>query len=64
VDKNDESQKHIIECEELLKRNQEMRGKAMYENLFQANVSDQIHVAKMLMKITKINEEMMKTGEK
>ena len=33
----------------------------MYENLFQANVSEQIHVAKMFIKNMKIKEEMMKT---
>ena len=58
--KNDESQKHIIECKELLKRNQEIREKTIYENLFQANVSEQIHVAKMFIKNMKIKEEMMK----
>ena len=33
----------------------------MNENLFQANVSEQIHVAKRFIKNMKIKEEMMKT---
>ena len=32
----------------------------MNENLFQANVSEQIHIAKMFIKNMKIKEEMMK----
>ena len=32
----------------------------MYENLFQANLGEQIHVAKMFIKNMKIKEEIMK----
>ena len=43
----EESQKHVLECEELLKRNKEIKENSVYEKIFDGNVSQQIYIAKI-----------------
>jgi hypothetical protein len=43
----EESQKHVLECEKLLKWNKEIKEKPVYEKIFEGNVSHQIYIAKI-----------------
>ena len=58
--KEDENQKHISECEEILKRNKELKDLIVYENIFEGNVNEQIYIAKIFQENMKIKENMMK----
>ena len=39
--------KDVLECEELLKRNKEIKENSVYEKIFDGNVSQQIYIAKI-----------------
>ena len=59
----EESQKHILECRELLKRNKDIKENPVYEKIFEGNISQQINIAKIFKENMQIKEKMMK-GEK
>ena len=56
----EESQKHVLECEELLKWNKEIVEKPVYEKIFEGNVGQQIYIAKIFKENMHIKEKMMK----
>ena len=58
--KEDENQKHILECEEILKRNKELKEYPVYEKIFEGNVNEQIYIAKIFQENMQIKENMMK----
>ena len=55
----EESQKHVLECKELLKWNKEIKETTVYENFVEGNVSQQIYIAKIFKENMHIKEEMM-----
>jgi hypothetical protein len=58
--KEGENQKHILECEEILKRNKELKEYPVYEKIFEGNVNEQIYIAKIFQENMQIKENMMK----
>ena len=43
---DEESQKHILECNELIKRNKDIEEKPGYRNIFKLNVKEQTRIGK------------------
>lgn len=56
----EESQKHILECKEILKRNKDLKEIPVYEKIFEGNISQQINIAKIFKENMQIKEKMMK----
>ena len=61
--KADESQSHILECEELQSRNEEIYESLKFENIFDGNVKEQLKIARIFKQNMKIKEEMEKIWE-
>ena len=58
--KADESQSHILECEELQSRNEEIYESLKFENIFDGNVKEHLKIARIIKQNMKIKEEMEK----
>ena len=58
--KAEESQSHILECEELQSRNEEIYKSLKFENIFDGNVKEQLKIARIFKQNMKIKEEMEK----
>ena len=61
--KEEESQKHILECEELIKWNKEIKEKPEYEKIFEGNISQQNYIAKIFIENMNIKEKLMKNED-
>ena len=58
--KEDESQKHILECAELMKHNKNESDNPPYERLFDGTVMEQSKIAKLFRQNMDIKEKMYK----
>ena len=58
--KEDENQKHILKCEEIRKRNKELKEYPVYKKIVEGNVNEQIYIAKIFQENMDIKENMMK----
>ena len=57
-EKEEESQEHIIQCEELLKRNEEGVQAPVYEKIFKGRVKEQVKVARIFQQHMDIKAKM------
>ena len=56
----EETQKHVLECKELIKLNKEIKEIPIYEKIFEGDVSQQIYIAKVFKENMQIKEKNMK----
>ena len=57
-EKEEESQEHIIKCEELLKRNEEVVLVPVYGKIFNGNVKEQVQIARIFQQNMNIKDKM------
>ena len=57
-EKEEETQEHIIKCEELLKRNEEVVLVPVYGKIFNGNVKEQVQVARIVQQNMNIKDKM------
>ena len=58
----EETQKHILECKEIQKKQQNIRYNPEYEKLFHGNLNDKIEIAKTFKENMDIRESIRKVG--
>ena len=55
----EETQKHILECEDILKNTTRIKKETEYEELFKDNVKNQTEIAKMFIENMKVKKKLM-----